>query len=213
MRLKVGDSIKVKKGILCPDNDSIPIGGWQGRIFEIEDGMVGICWDSITLKQLPEDYIKECEQEGLGWDEMYLNSDEVEPAAPRDTEAEAERMADEMEGKYQWTGSDDDEDRRIYAVVADADDPDEAWNEYLTKKLVFPFEAMVSENQDEGPLDYGDVVQVHGLDEIDDLCGILVKVSQGRRRFVFPLCDLNATDEKSPNYTPVKDYCVWFANR
>ena len=58
MRLKVGDSVKVKEGISCPDHDSICISGWQGRIIEIEGDMVGIGWDSITLKQMPLEYIR-----------------------------------------------------------------------------------------------------------------------------------------------------------
>ena len=212
VRFENGDSVKVKETVMCPDDDSLCMGGWQGRIFEIED-TIGIRWDSITLKQLPLDYIKQSEKEGLGWTEMYLDADEIEPVSPRDTEAETERVAGELENKFQWLDSDDEENRRIYKVIADAEDPNQAWNDYLTKLLVFPFEAMVSENQDHGPLDYGDVVQVNGIDEIDDLYGILAKVSQGREHFIFPLCDLNATDKKSPNYTPFKDYCVWFANR
>ena len=212
VRFKNGDSVKVKKNVMCPDDDSLCMGGWQGRIFEIEE-TIGIRWDSITLKQLPLDYIRQSEKEGLGWTEMYLDADEIEPASPRDTEAEAEKVAEELESKFQWLDSDDEENRRIYKVIADAEEPDEAWNDYLTKLLVFPFEAEVSEPQDRGPLDCGDVVQVHEIEDVDDLYGILVKVSQGRRRFVFPLCDLNATDKKSPNYTPVKDYCVWFADR
>jgi hypothetical protein len=50
MALNIGDSVKVKKGIMCPDNDSVCIGGWQGRISGIEDeGIVEICWDSMPL--------------------------------------------------------------------------------------------------------------------------------------------------------------------
>jgi hypothetical protein len=52
MSFKIGDSVRVKDTVMCPDDDSLCIGGWQGRVFEIEDG-VGIRWDSITLKQLP----------------------------------------------------------------------------------------------------------------------------------------------------------------
>ena len=56
--LAVSESITViKEGIMCPDDDSICIGGWQGIISDIEDdGIVEICWDSITLKQLPHEY-------------------------------------------------------------------------------------------------------------------------------------------------------------
>ena len=34
-----------------------------------------------------------------------------------------------------------------------------------------------------------------------------------RRKYVFPLCDLEVVDKSSSNYQPVKDYAVWFANR
>jgi len=213
MRLKVGDSVKVKKGILCPDEDTLCIGGWQGRIFEIEDDTAGIRWDSITLQQMPHAYIKKSEKEGLGWTEMYLGTDEIEPASPRDTESEAERVADLLESKYCWLGREDAEDQRIYKVVADADEPEEAWHEYLSKQLTFPFEAQVYEPQDRGHFKRGDKVMVHRISDVDDHYGILVDVTQGRKRSVFPLCDLEVLDKKSKNYTPVKDYCVWFANR
>ncbi|HEN21100.1 MAG TPA: hypothetical protein ENN86_03725 [Desulfobacteraceae bacterium] len=213
MRFKIGDSVKVKKGILCPGDDTVCIGGWQGRIIDIDDNNIGICWDSLTLKQMPLEYIRECEKEGLGWAEMYLHDDEIEPASPRDSATDTKQLIDKMESQFHWLESDDPENVRIYKVIADADDPDEAWNEYLIKALVFPFEAEVSEPQDHGPLDNGDIIQVNGIDEVDDLYGVLVKVTEGRRRFVFPLCDLEVTDKKSPNYIPVNDYCVWFANR
>jgi len=213
MALSIGDSVKVKEGIMCPDDDSVCIGGWQGRVFEIEEGdnVVGICWDSITLKQLSLEYIKRSEEEGLGWTEMYLSVNEIEPTSPRDSETTADDVAEEMESKFQWLGMDK-EGERIFKLIADADDEVEAWNSHLAKLLVFPFEAKVSEPQDHGPLDDGDKVQVHGITEADEHYGILVDVSRGRQHFVFPLCDLTVLDRKSANYTPVQDYCVWFAN-
>ena len=213
MSFKVGDSVKVKEDIMCPDDDSVCIGGWQGRISAIEDdGIVEICWDSITLKQLPHEYIKKSEGEGLGWAEMYLSVDEIEPVSPRDSETTANDVREEMESKFYWLGMDK-EGERIFKVIADADDEVEAWNSHLAKLLVFPFDAKVSEPQDHGPPDDGDKVQVYGITEVDEHYGILVDVSSGRQHFVFPLCDLTVRDRKSANYTPVQDYCVWFANR
>jgi hypothetical protein len=212
MPFKVGDSVKVKEGITCPDDDSVGIGGWQGRVSGIEDDIVGICWDSITLKQMSREYIKKSEEEGFDWTRMYLSVDEIEPALSRDSEATAKVVAREMESKFQWLGMDR-EGERIFKVIADADDEVEAWRRHLVQVLVFPFEANVSEPQDEGPLDDGDKVQVHGITEADDHYGILVDVTCGRQRFVLPLCDLSVRERKSPNYTRVKDYCVWFANR
>jgi len=214
MPFKIGDSVKVKEGIMCPDDVSVCIGGWQGRVFEIEneDNIIGIRWDSITLKQLPLEYIKRSEEEGLDWTEIYLSADEIESTSPRDTEARAEEMAEKMESKFQWLGKDE-EDKRILKVIDNADDEMESWNSYLRGILKFPFEAKVSEYQEQGPLKDGDKVQVQKIIEADDLYGILVDVQYGRRSFVFPLCDLTVLDKQSANYTPVQDYCVWFANR
>jgi hypothetical protein len=57
LNLKIGDSVKVKEGTMCPDLGDLCIGGWQGRISEIgedDDGNDLICirWDSITLKNI-----------------------------------------------------------------------------------------------------------------------------------------------------------------
>jgi hypothetical protein len=56
-----------------------------------------------------------------------------------------------MESARLWLG-DDEEDKRIFKVVADADDEIKAWNNHLAQMLTFPFEAEVSEPQDRGPL-------------------------------------------------------------
>ena len=63
MNLKTGKSVKVRKGILCPDDPEFDLSGWQGRIIEVsedEDGemTIGIAWDSLTLKEMPERYIE-----------------------------------------------------------------------------------------------------------------------------------------------------------
>jgi len=122
------------------------------------------------------------------------------------------RSSKGMESVFSWLGLGN-EGERIFSVVANADDPLEGWNVYLTRLLKFPFDAVVSEPQDEGPLDYKDKVQVQSICGTDDMYGILVDVTFGLRQYLFPLCDLSVRDKKSPNYLPVHDYSVWFANR
>ena len=214
MNFSIGDSVRVKEGIMCPDDDSVCMGGWQGRIFEIEagDDIVGIRWDSITLKQLPHEYIKQSEEEGMGWTEMYLSVDEVDPASPRDSQTQADTLRQKMEGELLWLGEGK-EGERILKVIANSDDKVQAWNSHLSQVLSFPFEAEVSEPQGRGSLDQRDKVKVHGIVEADDHYGVLVDIVCEQHRCVFPLCDLTVLDKKSPSYTPVRDYCVWFANR
>ena len=59
----------------------------------------------------------------------------------------------------------------------------------------------------------GDEVTVIRMESFEDLYGILVALRRRRKRFVFPLCDLEVLDQSSPNYQPLRDYVVWFANR
>ncbi len=62
---KVGDSVIVKAGVLDPDLGT-DIGGWQGRISEVdsEGNIIGIDWDSLTMKNIPDSVIDKCEEEG-----------------------------------------------------------------------------------------------------------------------------------------------------
>ncbi len=56
MSLEIGDSVKVREGMMCPDMEDLCIEGWQGKVSEVgedKDGnaLIGIRWDGITLKK------------------------------------------------------------------------------------------------------------------------------------------------------------------
>lgn len=115
--------------------------------------------------------------------------------------------------------SDGGEQGRGIQKVLGGVDPDDgwacmkAWGEHFRERLTFPFEAEVDEFQERGPLQAGDHVTVKKIITTDDLCGVIVRVMRGRRQYDCPLCDLEALNEKSPNYQMIRDYRVWFANR
>ena len=216
-----GASVKVKAGVRCPDYPKLAIGGWQGRITEVEKAeddsiVVLIQWDSVTLKAIPEKFIADSEKEGCAWAEMYLDQDDVEPAAPRDSDKEARDVGRKLEEKAFWL-SEGKVGAVVVAAIGKVDSKSEmalfeAWMAYLKTALSFPFEAKVSEPQ-EGPRKQGDKVTVLAIeDETDDLYGVLVAV-KSKRTAVFPLCELAVTDRKSPNWLPVEAYRTWFANR
>ena len=88
--LEIGDSVKVREGMMCPDLEDLCIEGWQGKVSEVgedTDGkiLIGIRWDSITLKNLPDYFIEQSEEEGLDCTRMYLWQEDVKPAECRDT--------------------------------------------------------------------------------------------------------------------------------
>ncbi len=72
------------------------------------------------------------------------------------------------------------EGRRIQQVLAglDLDDDFEvlhAWEDYLTEKLTFPFEAVIAEFQEYGPLHQGDKVRVYGIADVDEHYGLIAR--------------------------------------
>jgi hypothetical protein len=216
--LKAGDSVLVRPGTMDPDFDT-GIGGWQGRVVEGpgDDDMILVRWDSITLRAMPDSVIEQSMERGLDWTEMMLKAYEVELAGPRDTEEDVARAIAELSEKHAWSFLGE-EGRRIREILAGVDPDDEmalldAWENHLVKHLIFPFEAEVSEYQASGPLRAGDRVTVRRISTVDDLYGIVVRVAHRRQLVAFPLCDLEVTDERSPNYQLVEDYGVWFANR
>lgn len=148
---------------------------------------------------------------------MSLEANDVELAKSRDTTKAAEKVIKKLEAKHAWDHLEE-EDKRIQAVLADVDPDDEwaaveAWEKHLRKVLQLPFNVEVSESQDRGPLQCGDKVSVKGLTMIDDLYGIIVEGRFGRKKYHFPLCDLEPVGKRQPNYQVVHDFAVWFANR
>jgi len=81
--LKIGDKVKVKSGVMCPDTEELDIGGWQGKIAEIlkdDDNKTLVCieWDIKTMENMPSNFIDQGEEEGLCNDLMCLYIEEVE---------------------------------------------------------------------------------------------------------------------------------------
>jgi len=174
--------------------------------------------EGVTLKNMPIAMIEQCEEQGLDWAEMALTANDVEPANPRDKERDVAKIKEKLSNKHGWV-SIGEEGKRIQKVLAAMEDDDEldefgAWEEHLEKNLRYPFEAVIAEFQERGPLHGGDKVVVTGnANATDEMYGIIVDVKVGKREYAFPLCDLEVADKKSPNHQLVNDYAVWFANR
>jgi hypothetical protein len=82
MKIKIGDYVKVKEGTKDPDFDMFLIGGYQDRVFHIDENpketLIGIKWDKQTLLKMPEIMRNRCINDYLEYDKMFLLSDEVE---------------------------------------------------------------------------------------------------------------------------------------
>lgn len=219
--LKIGRCVAVRVGVLDPDYE-VEIGGWQGWIEKLErtdEGvLVTVRWDRQTLGAMPGELIDKSEEDGLDWGIMALWDHELQPAEARGQIADALLAGAALAKQYRWAHLGE-QGRRIQQVLEGVDEDDKmasyvAWLDYLSARLVFPFEAFVSEFQKDGPLQSGDAVLVTGLGGAEDLYGVMAKLEIGEKSPLFPLCDLEVFErEAGENYQLVDDYAVWFANR
>jgi hypothetical protein len=217
---EVGDSVVVKQGVRDVDFD-VDIGGWRGRIEEIEPGEDGrvllVHWDSVTLREMSDAIVEACEEQGLSWTTYYVETSDVQPSSPRDTEEDVSRVVKELERKHAWIWIGP-EGRTIREVLDGVDPRDivaalDAWNCHLEERLDFPFEAEVDVFRERGPLRGGDRVTVVGISGLDYTRGVIVHLQRSRQWYDSPLCDLSVADRGSPNHHIVQAYRIWFANR
>ncbi|MCB0189750.1 MAG: hypothetical protein KDE31_36010 [Caldilineaceae bacterium] len=218
MQWEIGASVRVKDGFIDEETGQ-DMSGWQGRVKEIfpNEETVMVAFDSVTLQAMPVSYIRQCEEEGYGWDEYGYEMVWLEAAEPRDTLSKVKAAVNARAGdvRYAHLGE---EGRAIEAILNEVDPDDEmdefdAWEAYLAGHLTFPFEAVVDEFQERGPLQSGDRVRVLGIEMVDDSYGVIVKLRHGRKVYHFPLCDLKMIGRASAQKDLVQLYAVWFANR
>jgi len=162
-KFDVGVSVFVKDGVLDPDygND---IGGWQGRVFGINDSndddlLISIEWDSITLKNMPCSVIESSEKDGLVFSMMDLYASELKLTEARDEEEDVAETLEMLWEKYNleefdnaYADSNQDEidiDKQIERIQAILEVTDEEYMvvddenlkqyfQYLSEKIVFP---------------------------------------------------------------------------
>jgi len=224
MEIKIGDNIKVKNGINDIENEKISLGGWTGRVLEIIEnydneqiGLIYVAWDSLTLKQLPENFIIESEINGQEWAEYNIYISDVELTNERDTIEDTVNVYDMLTEKYAFAHLGE-EGKRIMKVLdnVSSDDNDaafEKWNNHFKQKLRLPEKMEVIEFLEDSICKLGDVIDVEKITTIDDLKGLLVYGKCKGKYINFPLCDLEVINKKSDNYKKVSDYCLWFANK
>jgi hypothetical protein len=96
------------------------------------------------------------------------------------------------------------------------------WERWLRNQLSFPFEVRREEDDDDSfftdvaqrePFRRGHVMQAVALDDDDPKYGMLIQVREGNKTGYVPLCDVEVTSRIDPNFWPVREYVVWFANR
>lgn len=222
--IKIGNNVKVKDGIKDPDDEDYSIAGWQGWVVEVYDENLAaenaenlqfmVSWDSVTLKNIPRTRLIELEREGYDWTMMCLDINDVDTATPRDKMEDAEAVSEALSDDIYWEGMGE-EGEQIAQILGNSKTEKaayKAWETYLKKELIFPFNAeYYSEENSVVPNDAD--IKVLKLGNIDEDYGISVEVSFKNSTLQVALFDLDIKDEKSPNFKVLDLYSTWFTNK
>jgi hypothetical protein len=79
---KIGDQVRVKRGVPDPEFPYITLGGWSGTIEEVEQAYdqftYPIDWDQRTMERLPPVYLERCERLGFESESVWLGEEDIE---------------------------------------------------------------------------------------------------------------------------------------
>ena len=147
-KFRVGDLVRVKHGVTDIDYPDIPMGGWVGRISQIE-GMCLVCWTEETLENVPLVYRKRCERDGIDIEEYWVAADDLEPAP-----IEPLNMEQPTAISTRPLSVDNQDDRICMAFGLTSDDPlpydskatELTYFNYLKTNLTFPFPARFTDH-------------------------------------------------------------------
>ncbi|MBF0337997.1 MAG: hypothetical protein HQL05_09195 [Nitrospirae bacterium] len=156
--VNVGDSVKVRKGVVDPDFADSPIEGWCGRVIAFADETAGevdennplvdVQWDSFTLRAMTDDYIDRCEEEGLDCLSMYLRISDIEKVKPRDTMDNVREAQEEIHRYLDDSiaiNESNEHDKRIRQILGNKDisvseETLTCYLDYLEKNIAPPFQ-------------------------------------------------------------------------
>ena len=211
--------MRVKHGFTDVDYSDMPLGGWAGIITEVQGAdTFTVRWSRETLAAIHLVFKKRCEIDGIDPEEYVLVGEDLEfdPGGPLEIEQPTEITTRSLSAK-----DEDDRIRMVFDLTSNDPLPDvedetlEIYHEYLSKNLVFPFEAEHSSQT--GPFSSRTIrVKVTGLGDpeepmIDDMYGILCEARHERRLVTLPLGELKVKKGK-PNRQLIEDYSYWFHN-
>lgn len=210
MELKIGQSVKVKKG--TEKVDGFDVSGWQGRVVEQENnGFLLVEWDSLTMKKMPVEYIlsiiRQTDEEELN--HCYLGVNDVEIVEERDKANDVEKVKAEIYRKYerQAFSEGSPKDEILDEIMPLLKEGEICWYEYLEENFVFPFIAVNNEGYESET-----EIKITGLHDEDELRGLIMVGKISRHKTYQLLCELTVKDEKSKNFALVNAYADWFTN-
>ncbi|MCB0559288.1 MAG: 2OG-Fe(II) oxygenase [Phaeodactylibacter sp.] len=101
MALDIGQTGQVKAGQKDEDTGT-SLAGWSGRVISLdsESDLVEVEWDSPTLHQLPDAYIRHSIDEGYDYFRYHIETINIEAIEPKDTPFQTEEVQKALDAHY-----------------------------------------------------------------------------------------------------------------
>jgi len=217
-KFRVGEQVRVKRGVSDPDYLDIPLGGWVGTVKEVDQDprqcYYLIAWSEETLKNVPPVFRKRSERDGLDYEEMWLADEDIEAYDGEPLSIEQPTCIETKPLSL------DDQDDRIKSILgATGDDPvpdvDEdtliTYWKHLNEHLTMPFQA--DHCPEDEPSNAVTVVRLSDPEEYDcdEFYGLFCEAQLGRRHIIIPLGEIELRKD-NPNHQLIDDYSYWFWN-
>jgi hypothetical protein len=235
---RIGERVRVRRGVIDPDWPDVPLGGWAGKVESYsesaEEGYSGfiveVLWSKETLKQMPAICSIRADRDGLQCKRMNLREDELEldDGSPVVLEQPTNLISRPLE-------LDDMEDRIRFALgLTSRDDPlppvnEETLRRYwrrLNEGLSFPFAVWLSAAVLPGEQHSTDeflvlrLLPVEAAHEFDGLrCEVRLETAAERQQPITPddrnrsfevwLYQTEVCDQPGPNDDLIGDYKYW----
>jgi hypothetical protein len=223
-KFEEGDKVRVKYGVMSPEYEEIPLGGWTGRIESLEsvDGEIGydIELDQRTLDLMHPVYRKRCERDDLDVEWIWLFEEELEAddGTPVPIEQPAEIRTPPLSEKNR-----EDRIRMVFGLTHDdplpmvSEESLLAYHRYLATRLKFPFHISggwepagpFSQKKGTWTITNLEAPEEGAIEDEERL------ICEGRNQqgepIALPLHQVEVP-KKDPNFKAIDDYAYWFAN-
>ena len=223
-RFESGTKVRVRPGVIDPNYDDIPLGGWTGitSASEVyEDQFVHeITWDRRTRNAMHPVILDRCERDGIVPDVCFLAEHDLE--IDDGVLAPIEQPQIIVPRPLQKSDQDD-RVRQVFGLTHDDPLPSisfeslDIYHRYLDTQLKFPITAK-GEEEDVGPYSKRRMKlrilrllppEPDGQDLDDGLLGV-ARVGE-IERVVF-LAEVEISKQNKKNLRLITDYAHWFAN-
>jgi hypothetical protein len=213
----VDDAVRVKAGTTDSDFPDIPLGGWSGRVEDVDASesppMYLVEWNDFTLTHMHPVYQVRCDRDDLDWHTCWLTEAELEPAD--DTPAAMEQPT-KITPRPLRLNAPEDRIRKIFGLTSDDQIPAvdhehvTLYQAYLSQELSFPFQAEAWEGPSplEGRVRTVTVMRLAAVEANDWQDGILAEGSVDGETVVLPLAQV--VSPRSASRRLLQDYCFWF---